>query len=485
MDGRIRCGPAARRMPLLLVGLLLLLAACRGGGEAEPPPDEVLSPSELARWTEIMSKLAPQRDAAIEAETQPPPFAEPLPEGRKPWWYVPIVERDDTLPRFDGVLSGIRLGPDVERQLSACEVGWRSIAASETLESELAISPAYLPSGSHLTELTRSVACGDVVASNEAVYSVPPDPTTGRFGGTIQIYRFKGDRAFRFDYPEARTRAGAVGRCPAVIVAPLTADGFGGSAIVIDESWGLTLVRADGLTAVDLARVAEGLYSEVVPPPCSTETTTDPGLAYILSDPARCQQQIDKDVAFRASLGFRSDRAYVESLYADLSLSTGALHGGLFTSEEEEELRTRTAMEIDVAVIEAYFESTAPEQYAGLYLDNLGGGVFVVLFTGGEHEPALRPLVAYPQRLTFRRVEVSWLELEAQFAPISEAMVRRAPGTDAMISTSINVIENRIDIGVAEDTPENVRERLRTTFAGPAEVFVLDEEPIMLLPGTN
>jgi hypothetical protein len=43
-------------------------------------------------------------------------------------------------------------------------------------------------------------------------------------------------------------------------VKPTTPEGFGESAIVIAEPWGVTILDAVGMTLGELQKIAEGLY---------------------------------------------------------------------------------------------------------------------------------------------------------------------------------------------------------------------------------
>ncbi len=62
------------------------------------------------------------------------------------------------------------------------------------------------------------------------------------------------------DLPAKDFTAGSVAGRKAIFVKPTTPEGFGESAIVIAEPWGVTILDAVGMTLGELQKIAEGLY---------------------------------------------------------------------------------------------------------------------------------------------------------------------------------------------------------------------------------
>ncbi len=190
----------------------------------------------------------------------PAPRGEAEGPEREPWWFVEVSAVDDQLERLDGTLNGIRIGPDVDIQntLVQCPGAYEQVAGHEKAPAAISAIPGYLPSG---TEFVNSVMvlCDGRVISAEAKFFARANSDEGRLGGRIQVYRYEGERSWRFDGAAARTRVGEIGDRPSVIVGPITADGLGLSAVFINEPWGLSIVRAHGLPDAELVRVAESL----------------------------------------------------------------------------------------------------------------------------------------------------------------------------------------------------------------------------------
>lgn len=189
-----------------------------------------------------------------------PAESEPV---RQPWWYVDVQKADDQHPRLDATIADIRLGPSVDmtNKLVNCPTGYEQAAPGYVVPTETSAAPEYLPSTAESTS-SGAVLCNGQVVAAEADYSILGDRATGRLGGRLQIYRFRGERLFQIDVPQDRTRQGTVAGRAAVIVSPVTEDGWGLSAIFVYEPWGLTTLRVYGMTEQELVRVAESLYSK-------------------------------------------------------------------------------------------------------------------------------------------------------------------------------------------------------------------------------
>jgi hypothetical protein len=166
-------------------------------------------------------------------------------------------------PRSVKTINGITVGPNVELRGGPCDgtpgPGDGQVDLDSTRGSDLQIEPKYLPAGT-LFDFGNAGTCDGVLTTVEKSYSVPGNPSTDRFGGRLIIFRFRGDPAFPLSDADERVSAGMVAGRPAVVARPVTDSGFGGSAIVIREADGLTVIRANGLTLSELLKIAEGLY---------------------------------------------------------------------------------------------------------------------------------------------------------------------------------------------------------------------------------
>lgn len=179
---------------------------------------------------------------------------------REPLWYQAEQERDDGIERFDGTILGIRIGPAVDgrESLITCSGNYQQTTDVPDVGAILSPLPSYIPPDTERIE-TSAVLCLGEVVSAEARYSMKADRSAGRLGGQLQIYRFKGTREFRFDAAANRVNEMTIGNTQAVVVEPITVEGYGRSAVFISEPWGLTTIRASGITISELLRIAESL----------------------------------------------------------------------------------------------------------------------------------------------------------------------------------------------------------------------------------
>lgn len=172
-----------------------------------------------------------------------------------------LLDEDQRLTRFDGEINGIRLGPDVDdRAIVVCAGEAALVEFSEVRGDSLDVEPPYLPEGAvRKHELIAS--CDGEIISAEATYFLEAS-NHHPYGARILIYRYKGEPAFRADYPVARVSDESTLARPAILVRPVADDGLGNSAIFLRDDHGLTTIRAAGITAAELLRIAESLYME-------------------------------------------------------------------------------------------------------------------------------------------------------------------------------------------------------------------------------
>ena len=169
---------------------------------------------------------------------------------------------DDTLPRFDGELNGIRLGPAVTHDpvLQICEVSPPIWATQDELtNSAMNPLPPDIPATARVGEVSGA-SCGGIIVAAEAFVSFEPGGPATPFGGHIQFFRFLGDPQFPGDFPDARTGATEIAGRVGIQIVPITAGGAGQSAIFLREEWGLTTLRATGIPAALLEELARSLY---------------------------------------------------------------------------------------------------------------------------------------------------------------------------------------------------------------------------------
>ncbi|MGE3960127.1 MAG: hypothetical protein AB7F65_00425 [Dehalococcoidia bacterium] len=187
--------------------------------------------------------------------------AQSAPSDREPMWYMDEQKADDSLERFDGEMQGIRIAPDldVSSAVVPCPAGYEQEPSGAPSDNALTPFPPILPPGTELVE-SIGVSCGADFVSTEASYSVPSDRAMLRLGGGLQVYRFRGEPLARLDAPISRLAEGQVAGYPAVVLRPITDDGYGLSAVIVREDWGLTVVRATGLTENELLRIVESMY---------------------------------------------------------------------------------------------------------------------------------------------------------------------------------------------------------------------------------
>lgn len=192
-----------------------------------------------------------------------------LPEPLEPWWYVPLVEQELLKPRADVVINGIHVGPNSVQPGGPClkpdpglPLEQRVRSADAAAGTELEISPSYLPPKTHLVygEAGWCSAGESGLARVEKVFQVGADPNVMRFGGVLIIARVRGERYADSQIAIERLKAGTILGRPAVIGEPITKSGLGPSEVIIAEPFGVTIVRANGLTLDELIRIAEGLY---------------------------------------------------------------------------------------------------------------------------------------------------------------------------------------------------------------------------------
>lgn len=185
-------------------------------------------------------------------------FAAPPPDATP--WYWPLLRAEESQARPDGTFNGIQIGLEVAPEFAACDGDKTTRGPVEpALATELDPRPALLPEGATAGNVQPyGVYCGDILVGAVLEVDIPPRDEPVRYGGLVSVYRNRSKQAV-LDYAADRLSLISVGDRPSVLVEPLTEDGFGNSAVVINEAFGVTIVRADGVTTSELLSIVTSL----------------------------------------------------------------------------------------------------------------------------------------------------------------------------------------------------------------------------------
>ena len=156
------------------------------------------------------------------------------------------------------------------------------------------------------------------------------------------------------------------------------------------------------------------------------------------------------DVDFRRSIGFSPDAAMVESLRS--SGETVWWAGMPFTKDEYTELESRMRLEDDVQpAIAALDKAGLYETFAGIYIDQVGGGRLVLMLTDASSADVVRARVSQPDRLDVRVAPIPWEELESTVNDVRQAVDAGDPSVATVRDYWIDTRNNAVAIGI---TPE-------------------------------
>ncbi len=207
----------------------------------------------------------------VEAEppvTSLPPLDPETGEPRGYLWFIPALRADEAEPRFDGEVSGLRIGPDVERVLPS----WlpcltpndltRIVAPGIAAGALIDVVPDHLPVNARLEE-EELMFCGDVPVTAMTTYTFPASSESSAWGGRVSIFRAVGGHQLPQQWAADRVHAAQIAGRPAVIVSPITSDGWGTAAIYLREPWGFTSIESTGLTTEELIQIANSLDVQV------------------------------------------------------------------------------------------------------------------------------------------------------------------------------------------------------------------------------
>lgn len=200
----------------------------------------------------------------------------------KPDWERPYVEAWQARPRSNQVINGILVGPDADRPL-ACPDGQLVRAAAAVAQgSDLAIVPAYLPSGVHLVPDDQGIdspaaTCNGVVTYNYQKGSLAdaPDLETRLAAGeswfsiphwgriSVSKWRYPKGAAPALDanHPSDAWEARTINGLPAAVAHPVLDAGLGQGIVTIwdaEKSVHTTVVTYN-VSLEELLKIAEGI----------------------------------------------------------------------------------------------------------------------------------------------------------------------------------------------------------------------------------
>jgi hypothetical protein len=162
-----------------------------------------------------------------------------------------------------------------------------------------------------------------------------------------------------------------------------------------------------------LVWVAAGCDASVVTsdPPVMPSQPAPPAL---VSTPS--PDELADAIRFRTETGLRADEDWIRFVYRNPAwVAAGErAHATPLTPVELADLEGRVANSAEVKSIVKRYARDHPDEWAGLYTDQLAQGLVVAQFTGhiDEHTAALRAQLSPEARLDVRQVRWSYLELK-------------------------------------------------------------------------
>ena len=194
------------------------------------------------------------------------------------------------------------------------------------------------------------------------------------------------------------------------------------------------------------ARVAVLLCAVVAAIVAAPVAVAGPGVG-----PAATHLEVDGAVAFRAKLGLRADRAYVEASFSGQGFST-TRWGVPLDAAEAAEVGRRADLQQDMG--RALDRWAANGDAAGAYFDHRARGAPVFLTTGDPAAARAAVARAMPAgaNARFVRVAHSMTELLALQARVNADVEAGALAGLGVTSTAIDARSNGVSVGVATDT---------------------------------
>jgi hypothetical protein len=161
-------------------------------------------------------------------------------------------EAQKSLPRFEGVRGNFRLyRSDVRPEASFIKI-W--CGGGEIVDFPLVerLTYEYLPPGTYALSPQSASICED--GSTQQVQQA-----FATFNSTFDIHFQAGERAFPQEATADRITDEMVADRPAVVIKPLTSEGFGRSHVAMETEKGFIMVDARDLPLNEAMKIAEGV----------------------------------------------------------------------------------------------------------------------------------------------------------------------------------------------------------------------------------
>jgi hypothetical protein len=113
----------------------------------------------------------------------------------------------------------------------------------------------YLPPGTAAVTPQQEVVCEDGSVAGAGQHFLTDGPT-------FDIWYESGERGFPQDAPAERVSAGKVQGRPAVVIRPLTEEGFGRTWVVFTTKNGMIVLDARDMPLDEALKIAEGIRCE-------------------------------------------------------------------------------------------------------------------------------------------------------------------------------------------------------------------------------
>jgi hypothetical protein len=167
------------------------------------------------------------------------------------------------------------------------------------------------------------------------------------------------------------------------------------------------------------------------------------------------EAEIAEATRFRTEVGLRADRAWVIAVAADPRASADA-YGVSLLPAEVAELDARASIADAVAPVICVYAAEHAATYAGLFIDHAAAGRVVALFTGDPepHRAALLRLLRPGAAWEVRTADLSLAVLEALERRLQAARAESEAMGIRLTSVSVDVVTNRVLVGIASEDPE-------------------------------
>lgn len=174
------------------------------------------------------------------------------------------------------------------------------------------------------------------------------------------------------------------------------------------------------------------------------------------------EAQLRRERRFREQYGFQSDLAYINSIHVrpdavvfeSVTLLPAEVSELQLRARIEEYLSRRTSGAMGSSDFRNYLDNH-PDEFAGFYFDQAGGGVVHALFTAhvAEHQSALAQLFPFASRLAVSQAPRSWQELTASQGRVNSLMEQLANAGVRLDFVGIAPAKNIVEVGIAPFDP--------------------------------